>query len=149
MILDALDQHHRYHGLHAGFRLAFEFLARPDTARLAPGRYELDGPRVYVSLSEETGRTVEAARLEAHRRYIDIQAPLVGEEQIGWRALRAGATASTPYDAAKDVAFFADAADTLLGLRPGLFAVFFPEDGHMPLIGTGRILKAVAKVAVV
>lgn len=147
MIVDALDQNARYHALHPGFRQAFEFLARPDLVRLAPGRYELDGSRIYVGVTEETGRSLAAARLEAHRRYIDIQMPLVGEEQIGWRALADCRTVATDYDDAKDVVFFADAPDTALHLRPGLFAVFFPEDGHMPLIGHGRILKAVAKIA--
>jgi YhcH/YjgK/YiaL family protein len=146
MILDTLDQHPRYHRLHPGFRAAFEFLTRPDLSELPTGRHEIDGTCLYVALSEDAGRTPEAARMEAHRRYIDIQMPLAGEEQIGWRALRDCRTVSTPYDSAKDIVFFSDPADTLLRLRPGLFAVFFPEDGHMPLIGQGRIRKAVAKI---
>jgi YhcH/YjgK/YiaL family protein len=148
MIFDSIDLHHRYHALHPGFRAAFEFLANPAVAGLATGRYELDGSRVYAMIAEETGRAVDAARMEAHRRYIDIQMPLAGEERIGWKALRDCRDVSVPYNDSKDVMFFADPADTMLRLRPGLFAVFFPEDGHMPLVGEGRILKVVAKIAV-
>lgn len=148
MIIADLNQHARYHALHPGFRPAFEFLARPDIARLAPGRYALDGARLYVAITEETGRPIATARMEAHRRYIDIQMPLAGDEQIGWRSVRDGGGVCVAYDEAKDVMFFPDPPDALLCLRPGVFAVFFPEDGHMPLIGQGRIMKAVAKVAI-
>jgi YhcH/YjgK/YiaL family protein len=148
MILDAWPQHARHTRLYPGLELACEFLAQPAAALLQPGRYALDGDRVYVTVAEEQGRPVERARLEAHRRYIDVQTVMAGEERIGWRPLARCAHVTAEYDPARDVAFYGDQAETLLEMTPGLFAVFFPEDAHMPLIGAGRILKAVAKIRV-
>ena len=48
MILDRLDNAQRYEAIHPGFRAAFEFLKRSDSANLPDGRHEIDGDRVSV-----------------------------------------------------------------------------------------------------
>ena len=56
--------------------------ARDVAADVADGRIEIDGERLYASVaSYETGGRDER-RFEAHRRYIDIQVLLAGEETI-------------------------------------------------------------------
>ena len=52
------------------------------------------------------------------------------------------------YDAEKDIEFFEDVPDSYVTVLPGEFAVFFPEDAHAPLIGTGEVHKVVIKVPV-
>ncbi|NJD55400.1 MAG: DUF386 domain-containing protein, partial [Nitrospirae bacterium] len=42
--------------------------------------------------------------------------------------------------------FFVDKPDAWLSVEAGAFAIFFPEDAHMPLISPGRIHKVVVKV---
>jgi YhcH/YjgK/YiaL family protein len=66
MILDILENAHRYLALHKGFAKAFDFLLRPDLKELPVGKYEIDGDRVYAMVSKNTGRRKENALLETH-----------------------------------------------------------------------------------
>ena len=52
------------------------------------------------------------------------------------------------YNAKEDITFYTDKAALYFKLTPGKFAVFFPEDGHAPCIGQGKIKKAIAKVRI-
>jgi biofilm protein TabA len=156
MILDKLDAHRRYHLLHPGFARAFEFLTRADWTQLMPptranrhsSRHPLDGDRMYVSIDHIDGRGREGARLEAHRRYIDIQLTIDGNEEIGWKPIGDCTMTAVAFDEAKDVGFFSDRPDSWLSLPAGHFAIFFPEDAHAPLAGRGTLKKAIVKIAV-
>ena len=148
MILDTLAHAARYAGMHPGFAPAFEFLATADLAALAPGRHEIDGDRLYVSVDHKDGRGEDGARLEAHRRYIDIQLTIGGEEEIGWAPLASCVAPDGPFDETKDIVFFGDTPSAWVKVPPGSFAIFFPEDAHAPLGGHGRLKKAIVKIAV-
>ncbi len=148
MILDALSEWPRYAPVHAGFRHAFDALARPGLSALAPGRHELDGDRLYLLIDDRDGRGREGARLEAHRTYIDIQLTLAGAEEIGWRPLAACVHHTGEFDAGHDIGYFDDRPDTWVAVPVQHFAVFFPEDAHAPLGGRGALRKAIVKVAV-
>ena len=148
MILDTLAESARYAALHPGFPRAFAFLAATDLTALPPGRHALDGDRMYVSIDHKDGRGREGARLEAHRRYIDIQFTIDGDEQIGWMPLAACGSPAAGFDESKDVGFFDVAVTTWLAVPPGSFAVFFPDDAHAPLAGRGPLKKAIVKIAV-
>jgi biofilm protein TabA len=148
MILDALAASPRYFRLHPGFPAAFAYLRSLGSGELAEGRRELDGERLFAGVARSDGRGRQGAKLEAHRRYIDIQMCLAGEEVIGWRPLAACAALESPFDAERDLQFFADKPKTWFDLRPQWFVVFYPEDAHAPLAGEGHIWKAVVKVAV-
>jgi biofilm protein TabA len=148
MILDSFGQRDRYRLMHAGFAAAFDFAAAHDLAALAPGRHVIDGERLFVSIDHIDGRGRDRARLESHRRYIDIQLTIDGEEAIGWRALGDCRIPSALFDDQRDIGFYDDAPDSWLAVPPGRFAIFFPEDAHAPLGGTGLLKKAIFKIAV-
>jgi YhcH/YjgK/YiaL family protein len=148
MILDVLANAERYVGLHPRFATAFAFLRRPDLPELPDGRYELEGERLFAMVATETGRGKEGALLEAHERYIDIQLVLSGLDEMGWRSLPTCGCPTGPYDGDDDVRFFADPPAAWITTHPGAFVIFFPEDGHLPLISTGQIRKVVVKIAV-
>lgn len=147
MILDQLAAAPRYASLHPGFRAGFEFLRRPDLLDLETGRYELDGEAVFALVNRDPGRGRAGARLEAHRRYIDIQLLVDGSEEIGWRPLDQCRQVVEPYDDERDVAFFADEPCAWINLPVGSFMIFYPEDAHAPLAARGDNVKAVIKVA--
>ena len=96
MILDVLENSHRYLAFYKGFAKAFDFLLRPDLKELPVGKYDIDADRVYAIVSKEHGREPDA-----------------------W-----------------------------ISTKNGSFAIFFPEDAHMPLISSGQIHKVVVKIAV-
>jgi len=148
MVLDSLAAADRYHALHPAFGRAFAFLASVDLDALSPGRNEIDGDAMFVILDRKDGRGRDGARIEAHRRYIDIQFTISGQEEIGWTPLASCAEPDGAFDEAKDVGFFADRPSAWLRVPPGSFAIFFPEDAHAPLAGHGALVKAIVKIAV-
>ena len=148
MILDTLGCAERYAALHRRFGRAFRFLSTTDLEALPTGRTDIDGDDLFVILDRKDGRGRGGARLEAHRRYIDIQYTVRGEEEIGWTPLAACVGAEAEFDTAKDIVFFRDQPSAWLRLPRGTFAIFFPDDAHAPLAGRGALVKAIVKVAV-
>jgi YhcH/YjgK/YiaL family protein len=148
MIFDQLARAERYAPLHPGFRAGFAFLRRPDLLDLETGKYELDGEAVFALINRDPGRGRSGARLETHRKYIDIQLLVAGSEEIGWRPTESCRQVTEPYSDARDVAFFADEPAAWINLPVGSFMIFYPEDAHAPLASTGPNVKAVIKVAV-
>lgn len=150
MVLDRLGEAERYAGLHRLFPRAFEFLraVANNPGAYADGRHLLEEDRLWVILEAAQGRGEHGARLEAHRRMIDIQLPLAGKERIGWRPQPECQCIVDPYSAERDIEFYSDQPASWLDLRPGEFAIFFPSDAHAPLAGKGGLRKAIAKIAV-
>jgi len=147
MLLDSLENAARFEAHHPGFARAFAFLSSTNLSTLAPGRHEIDGDRIFVLIDHSEGRGNDGARLEAHRRYVDIQYTIEGQEEIGFAPIATCRKPAGPYDEVKDIIFFDDRPMTWLAVPPGQFAVFFPHDAHAPLAGTGRLKKAIVKVA--
>ena len=146
MILDTLDNAATYHPLHPGFAAAFKFLRSPAARGLTAGRHAIDGDRLYAMVIRDKGRGKAAAKLETHRRYIDIQFTAEGCDVIGWSPLglvKQGAG----YDAKGDAELFADVPAVWFQTPPGTFAIFFPEDAHAPMAAEGAVHKIVVKVA--
>lgn len=148
MILDLRGNASRYHPLHPGFAAAFDWFAHTKLASLDVGRHEIDGQRLFALVGRDPGKGRLAARLESHRRYIDIQVTLAGQEEIGHRPLSDCRSPDVPFLPDNDVAFYAERPDSWLALPPGRFAIFFPDDAHAPLAGSGELHKVVVKVAV-
>ncbi|HOY10418.1 MAG TPA: YhcH/YjgK/YiaL family protein [Candidatus Omnitrophota bacterium] len=147
MILDILTNARRYRGISEGFTNAFEFLSRPDLKELPAGKYDIDGARVYATVSKGPGRRKEDSLLEAHEKYIDIQLVLAGTDNMGWKPKSLCQQPAGEYDHKSDVRFFKDEPDAWLSTASGAFAIFFPEDAHMPQISAGQLHKVVVKVA--
>jgi len=148
LILDVGANCHRYKCLHPLLERGFRFLADTDLRALAPGRHEVDGDRIYLSIDHANGRGRDGARIEAHQRYIDVQYTIDGDEEIGWMPIGECGAPSGAYDETKDVTFFDGRPTSWLYVPAGSFVVFFPADAHAPLGGRGAIKKAILKLAV-
>jgi len=148
MILDTLENAGRYERLNPLFAAAFRWLRQADPSQLAPGRIEVDGERLFIVVDHKDGRGRAGAKLELHRKYIDIQLSTSGCDEIGWSPASECRAALGAFDAAKDIGKFDDAPRTWVTVPPGTFAIFFPEDGHAPLGAQGPLRKLIAKVAV-
>ncbi len=148
MVIDTLAHQARYVSLHPRFREAFDFLARTDLDALPNGRTTLDGDRLFALVQNYETQPIHAGKLEAHQKYIDIQYVVSGEEFVGYAPL-GGQTVATPHDPAKDIAFYDGEAWFTL-LRKGMFAIFFPQDAHLPGRHTDTprtVRKIVLKIA--
>lgn len=148
MIIDALKNSESAECLHPAFKSVFDYVKSHDLLRMEPGRVELDGEDVYINVVETEGKDKSAAVLETHDEYIDIQFPLAGEETFAWKSRSGLVKLREAYNAKDDIAFYTDEAGFHFTLHPDEFAVFFPQDGHAPCIGKGKMKKAIAKVKV-
>jgi len=110
---------------------AVAFLQRGDLARLPDGRQEIDGDDVYAVISSPVLKPLADVKLEVHRKYIDIQAPLNGPELFGMHVMD-GRDSLPAFDEAKDFALF-DGKKDRLTVAPGEFVAFLPPRGaHAP-----------------
>lgn len=147
MIFSTLSQSDRYAALHPLFPRAFEYIRNTNLHALSPGHHPILGDDLFVIVEHEPGRTREMAKLEVHRRYIDIQLVLEGVDEMGWKPLIECREPADDYSAERDIRFFRDAPASWIATPPGAFCIFFPEDAHAPLVSSGSIRKAVFKIA--
>lgn len=143
------------------FKAAFAYVA----AALQPGsairrrieavavgftdRHELAGGAFALEQTYWSKPRAEAF-LESHRKYIDVQVVVAGEE-IQEVVDIAKLTVDVPYNPERDLIKYLDFQDTsLLSARGGLVGIYFPEDGHISrAIGAPVLVrKTVVKVPV-
>jgi YhcH/YjgK/YiaL family protein len=147
MIIDKLTNASKYHPLGERIAEGLRFLENTDLTRLTPGRHEIQGNDLFVSVSDYQTKPLEDCKWEAHRKYIDVQLLSEGVEQIGYANIEE-LTVSEPYNETADLIFLTGKGD-LLTLRPGVFAIFYPEDAHMPQIAAEAphtVRKVVVKI---
>ncbi len=148
MILDSLKNKAQYAALYPRFQAVFDFIDNNDVASLPCGRHDIDGDNIFVMVQELDLREVSAARLELHRKYIDIQLLLSGPNEIfGWSEKKDCLTAETEFDEQKDIQLFTDIPQCFYSVGEGQFSILFPEDGHAPMLGEGHVKKCIFKVA--
>lgn len=148
MVVDNLSNAKHYFSLHPLFEKAFEYLKTQDLNQIETSSIQLKGDSLKVSVIETKMKTKSEAKLETHQQYIDIQIPLQQKETFGWRSIAGLIYSAKGYDAKNDIEFFNDEPSTYFTLLPGEFAIFFPEDGHAPLIGEGYTKKIIFKIAI-
>jgi len=148
MILSTLTNADRYAILHPLFPRAFEFIRNTDLNTLKPGVHPIIDQQLFVIVEEANGRTREEAKLECHRRYIDIQFVLEGVDEMGWKPLADCHQPLAEYSEEHDIRFFNDAADSWISTPANSFCIFFPDDAHAPLVSSGKIRKVIFKIAV-
>jgi YhcH/YjgK/YiaL family protein len=150
MILDDLNNIQKYVAIHPSFAKAFDFLINTDFEKLTPGKYEIEGDHIYAMVVNEEGVAMldSTSEFECHNTYIDIQYVFGGVETVGYKSRLTCVEPRGEYDAKKDVLFYEDAPDFFFKLFPGQFGIYFPEDVHAPMIGTGKIRKVVMKIRV-
>lgn len=146
MVVDTLENLGKYASLNPLFAQAIEFLKSTDLNALEVGKTELKGNDLVVNVQQTTPKTKEQAKLETHNVFIDIQIPLSGTEVMGYMAAKECKPADAPYNAEKDITFFEGLADDYITVKPGMFAIFFPQDGHAPGITPTGVKKIVVKI---
>jgi YhcH/YjgK/YiaL family protein len=151
MIYDTLANANLYRGVLPGIAQAFDYLSKTDFKDVPNGKYELNGSKLFAMVMRYPTRQDCDAVWESHRKYIDVQFIVAGEERFGYVPLNEAPPVTTPYSEEKDVLFYKPGSASL-PLRAGQFAVFFPQDIHAPCLTTGEkpsdVVKVVVKVAV-
>ena len=129
-----------------------KYLQQHPLTEMELGKYPIDGDKVFAIINSYETEPKAARRLEAHKKYIDIQCIAAGQEMIGCGPLKDGGSITEDKFTSDDVAFFDGVkAETELVLQPGMFAIYFPWDLHRPNCAAGapqKVRKAIIKIAV-
>lgn len=146
MIIDTLENLSAYVQLNPLFAKVVEFLKENDLNAVEPGKHEIAGKDLFVNITTAKGKTPDEAVLETHRDMIDIQIPLSTDETYGYTP--ACNLPEAEYNAEKDITKIPGLlAESFVTCHPGMFAIFFPQDGHAPCISReAEIKKAIFKV---
>lgn len=127
MIFDTIEHIKNYKGLGRVYE-ALEFLANTDFSKLPLGKAELDGDNIYYMVQEY--ETALDKKVEAHYKYIDIQAVLEGEEIIGVAPITTEKTIEEDMPE-KDCCLYKCETQPIF-MKPSYFLVLYPNDLHMP-----------------
>ena len=146
MVVDTLDNLKNYVDTCPLFKEVVAFLAENDLNTLPEGKTMIQGKDLFVNIQNAKGKTAEEAVMETHNVMIDIQIPLDGEETYGYTPLCK--LPEVEYNAEKDITKYSGVkAESYVTCTPGMFAIFYPQDGHAPCISKAEtIKKAIFKI---
>jgi biofilm protein TabA len=149
MIYDGLSALGLYRGLSRGLDVLIDWLDGNDPASLPIGRTEILGEKVFANVMNARTRTLEDARFETHRRYMDVQMDLDGAE--GFMTTPGEVVPDGEFDVSSDKGYCHVSpgnADLLAGtLEGGHFAVFVIGEPHMPnLVTEGAQVGPIKKI---
>ena len=120
------------------------------TEDIPTGRHEI-AKTCYANVDEYETKFAKDCRLEAHKKYIDIQILLKGKEELDYTNIE-DLQVSHAYDEKRDVMFFVAPEQKLnrVILEQGYFAMLYPHEAHEPQMNYGeepcRVKKVVVKI---
>jgi YhcH/YjgK/YiaL family protein len=172
MLIDTIDNIAQYNYLPKNIAKALHFLQNTDFTNIADGKYSIslanrisglaqsEKPKCKKHIVDENTfyivqryrtQIFAAGKLEAHRKYLDIQYIVSGEEILGY-APNHNLDVITPYDETKDISFYAKPpALSTIRLTRKMFCILYPNAAHMPgkyLLEPCDVLKVVIKIKI-
>jgi len=83
MILDHINNSHLYKNIHPNLAKGLEYLENTDFSKLEEGKHTIQGDEIFAILQSYSSKPEIDCKLEAHKKYVDIQYLIKGEEFIG------------------------------------------------------------------
>lgn len=139
--IDKKEFARQYHLNKARWDKAFAFMKNTDLNTLTPGKYPIDSNFVYASVTEAPSKDYDKTTFESHRKYIDLQYVITGEENMA-KAPLGSLVVSNPYNESRDVANYTGDGK-IYTIPAGTFILFFPANAHRPNItpGGNKVVK--------
>lgn len=127
---------------------AFTWIAE-HAKHLPDGEHGIVGRDMYANIHTVQTTPESEGSFEVHKKYIDIHYCLSGGEVIMYSPIDSPKE-KTAFDIEKDYQLFYPAQQSSsVTMQPGSFAIFFPEELHMPKISDGAnitVRKIVIKI---
>lgn len=153
MIKDNIKNANIYHNLSEFIKIGLNYLENTDFSKVSNGRYEILEDKVYANVQDYISKPEHEGKFEAHKRYIDIQYIVKGEEKIGVSDIL-NFEEATVYESEKDIIFLTPKIDSkveFIELKEKEFMILTPQDAHMPMITIDQpcyVKKVVVKVLI-
>lgn len=129
-------------------KYAYDYLQDLDSSRLIPGTYIVND-QFYYKVVEYTTLSPENIFLESHRKHVDIQLVLAGEELMYIEDV-SRLHINTPYDDSEDRMLWKfEKNSSAFTMKKGDVSIIYPNKAHQGGISTGEIshvLKVIGKV---
>ena len=148
MILDTLENYHLYQSINERIAKGFDFLLRTDLEAIPSGKHDIEGDTIFALVQEYQTKPLAECKLESHKKYIDIQYVIRGEEYMGVTAQNNQKILEVNED--KDYTFY-EGTTSLVRVSKGMFTIIFPDDLHQPCVQTelaSEVKKVVIKVLI-
>ena len=148
MILDTLDNYQLYSTINERIAKGFAFLHNTDLDTISSGRHDIEGDTIFALVQEYPTKPLNECKLESHKKYIDIQYMIRGEEFMGVTTKNNQKILEQDED--KDYTFY-EGTTSLVRVSKGMFTIFFPDDLHQPCVQTesaAEVKKVVIKVLI-
>ena len=153
MIKDNLQHLAYYNYLNQDIKTGLKYVRDTDFDSLENGRYDIAEGKIFAVIQDYDSKPEFEGKFEAHRKYVDIQFIIKGEERMGTGKVE-DFEETTQYDEEKDVVFLTpneSAQIRFITVKEREFAIFYPADAHMPSIAVQEpnfVRKVIVKVLV-
>ena len=148
MILDTLENYQLYNPINERIAQGFDFLRTTDLDSLPSGKHDIEGDTIFALVQEYNTKPSDECKLESHKKYIDIQYVIRGEEMMGITTQNNQKIIEVNEE--KDYTFY-EGNTSLVLVSKGMFTIFFPDDLHQPCVQTetiSEVKKVVIKVLI-
>jgi YhcH/YjgK/YiaL family protein len=137
-----------FEGINPRFSKAFEFLKKAVSEDFADGNYEIDGENIFAFISSYETKKEAEAKFEAHRKYVDIQCVISGNEVIGFDSEKETKLLED-YKDGGDICFYelSENYDSIV-LGKGEFVIIMADELHAPCMSVKNTPQAVKKIVV-
>ncbi|MEO6305842.1 MAG: YhcH/YjgK/YiaL family protein [Bacteroidia bacterium] len=147
MIFDKINNAEYYYSLDVNIKKGLEFLKNTKNLKdLAVGKHEIDGDNVFALVQHYETKDFEADKWEAHKKYLDIQFMVSGNENIAVARIE-DMTPNTEYKADGDYWLFTGNGNNVK-MSEGCFLILTPQDIHQPAIVYNNTKEKVIKIVV-
>lgn len=154
MIKDNLQHLAYYNYLNPDIKTGLRYVRDTNFDELEDGRHELVEGKIYANIQSYETKPEADCKFEAHRKYVDIQFMIQGEEKMGTSSVE-DFDEVEPYNEEKDVVFLSCKEDKkgnikVLHVREKEFAIFYPQDAHQPCMmveSPAPVRKVIVKIA--
>ena len=130
---------------------AVEYVKSHDFTTMEPGEYPIDGDKIYAKVFDLTSKEIKDTMPEIHKKYIDVQFWVSGQEMMGYAPKKADYPVLEAHED-QDLYFLGNVPDEIfIKAIQGDYMVFFPSDVHRPgtvVAGAETYRKVVVKVSV-
>ncbi|MEO6078096.1 MAG: YhcH/YjgK/YiaL family protein [Candidatus Andersenbacteria bacterium] len=132
---------------HPVWQEAFSWIQ--EHSNLPAGEHEIQGRELYANIQSLDTLPLSESSFEMHQQYIDIHYCVEGGEAIGYAPIGT-LEEKEPLNTEKDYQLFHPTQQfNTCVLQPGQFAIFYPQELHMPKLQNGfdtHVSKIVIKM---
>jgi len=150
MIIDSIENSYLYISINEGIKKVFNFIQNNELNKYPLGKNNLDDNSFYFIVNEYVTKLDLPEILECHKKYLDLHFVIRGSEVIKYEVFKKH-TIYKSYNEEEDYALYINNFPLNLVLLPEMFAIFFPNDLHMPGYvnkSTSELKKIVFKILI-